>query len=173
MPFTPFHFGPAVAVHAIAPRQISFLSFCAANVLIDVEPLYYMVTDQYPLHRFFHTYVGACVALVMTIAIFAGARRLASVMPLPNLFGWKRLTMRPIALGAALGSFSHILLDSVMHGDVHPLWPVSNVNSLHGVISLRALHGSCIAAGFLGLIVVGVRRVLGKGEGEGGTRGPE
>jgi hypothetical protein len=43
MPITPFHFGSAVIVHAVAPKQVSFLAFCAANVLIDVEPLYYML----------------------------------------------------------------------------------------------------------------------------------
>ena len=64
MPFTPFHFGPGAALYAMAPRQLSFLAFCAANVLIDVEPLYYMLTDQYPWHRFFHTYVGATLDAV-------------------------------------------------------------------------------------------------------------
>ena len=54
MPITPFHFGPGGVIHALAPKQVSFIAFCAANVLIDVEPLYFMLTHQYPLHRFFH-----------------------------------------------------------------------------------------------------------------------
>ena len=52
MPVTPFHFGPGALVHALAPRYVSFLAFCAANVLIDVEPGYYMMVGQFPLHRF-------------------------------------------------------------------------------------------------------------------------
>jgi hypothetical protein len=36
MPITPFHFGPAVAVHAVSPKKVSFLAFCASNVLIGV-----------------------------------------------------------------------------------------------------------------------------------------
>lgn len=56
MPITPFHFGPGAAIHALAPKQVSFLAFCVSNILIDIEPLYFMLTDQYPLHRFFsHT----------------------------------------------------------------------------------------------------------------------
>jgi hypothetical protein len=70
MPVTPFHFGPGAMVHAVAPKHISFLAFCTANVLMDVEPLYYMVTRQYPLHRFLHTYVGATIVLLATTAIF-------------------------------------------------------------------------------------------------------
>lgn len=42
MPVTPFHFGPGALLHATAPRHVSFLAFCGANVLIDLEPLYYL-----------------------------------------------------------------------------------------------------------------------------------
>ena len=65
MPITPFHFGPGAAIHVVAPRHVSFLAFCAANVLIDIEPLYYMLTHQDRLHRFFHTYVGASLVAVV------------------------------------------------------------------------------------------------------------
>ena len=37
MPITPFHFGPGAALHVLAPRHVSFLAFCAANVVIDVK----------------------------------------------------------------------------------------------------------------------------------------
>jgi hypothetical protein len=89
MPFTAFHFGPGAVFHAAAPKQVSFLAFCAANVLIDMESLYFMVTQQFPVHRFFHTYVGASVILLSTLALFVGALKLASLVPLPNMFGWK------------------------------------------------------------------------------------
>jgi hypothetical protein len=160
MPFTPFHFGPGAAFHAAAPKQVSFLAFCAANVLIDVEPLYFMVTQQFPLHRFFHTYIGASIILLLTLALFVGALKLASIMPLPNVFGWKQLTIRPVVVGAALGSYSHIVFDSLMHSDIRPFAPISEANPLLGAVSLSALHWSCIAAGAVGLIVVGIRRVL-------------
>jgi hypothetical protein len=71
MPITPFHFGPGAAIHAAAPRYVSFLAFCAANVLMDLEPLYYILTRQYPLHRFFHTYVGAVIVAISTAVLFA------------------------------------------------------------------------------------------------------
>jgi hypothetical protein len=74
MPITPFHFGPGAAVHAAAPRHVSFLSFCAANILMDVEPLYYRLTGQYPLHRFFHIYIGATLVAVVTIGPIELAR---------------------------------------------------------------------------------------------------
>ena len=71
MPFTAFHFGPGALVHCAAPKHVSFLAFCGANVLVDVEPLYFMLTHQWPIHRFFHTYVGATVAAAIVVAMFA------------------------------------------------------------------------------------------------------
>ena len=84
MPFTPFHFGPGAAIHAVAPKQVSFLAFCASNVLIDIEPLYFILTQQYPLHRFFHTYIGAFLIVGATVALFVGARWFASRLWLPG-----------------------------------------------------------------------------------------
>ena len=48
MPVTPFHFGPGAALHAVAPKHVSFLAFCAANILIDLESLYNLRTDILP-----------------------------------------------------------------------------------------------------------------------------
>jgi hypothetical protein len=62
MPITPFHFGPGALLHAMAPRHVSFIAFCAANVLIDVESLYNLVNQRHPVHAFFHTYAGATLA---------------------------------------------------------------------------------------------------------------
>lgn len=159
MPFTPFHFGPGAMLHAAAPKQVSFLAFCAANVIIDLEPLYFMLTRQFPLHRFFHTYIGASIILLSTLALFVGALKLASIMPLPDLFGWKQLTVRPVAVGAALGSYSHIALDSFMYSDIRPFAPLSVANPFLDAVSLNTLHWSCFAAGAVGLTVVVIRNV--------------
>lgn len=165
MPITPFHFGPGAVVHAVAPKHISFLAFCGANVLIDLEPLYFMVTHQFPLHRLFHSYVGASIILLATVALFVGALKLASVVPLPNPLRWKQLTLRQVAFGAALGSYSHIVLDSLMHSDMRPLGPFSEANPLLQSVSLSTLHWSCIAAGIVGLVILGVRNVLREEDG--------
>jgi membrane-bound metal-dependent hydrolase YbcI (DUF457 family) len=159
MPITPFHFGPAVAVHAISPSRVSFLSFCASNVLIDVEPLYYRLTDQYPLHRFFHTYIGASLVGLATVLLFLVARRVASPLGLPNVFHWRDLGIPAVALGAFIGTFSHVALDSVMHADMRPFAPFSGANPLLHVVSLSALHWACLAAAVIGAGALWVRQL--------------
>jgi len=159
MPITPFHFGPGAVLNSVAPNQVSFLTFCSANVLIDTEPLYYICTKQYPLHRFFHTYIGASVVMVVIVIIFLASLYLASKVKLPNIFNWQNLTSLPIWLGAATGSYSHIVLDSVMHPDIFPLSPFSENNVLFHIIPLGQLHLFCLFSGFLALVILGFRRL--------------
>ena len=154
MPITPFHFGPGAVLHALAPRHISFLAFCAANVIIDVESLYNLVHHREPVHAFLHTYVGATLVWLGMAALFWLALRL------PAIAGRVRLTLHQVALGALLGAYSHVLLDSVMHADIQPLQPLSAANGLHRLVSLSALHWGCIAAGAAGLLILGIRRLL-------------
>lgn len=160
MPVTPFHFGPGAALHALAPKHVSFIAFCAANVLVDVEPLYYMVTGQYPLHRFFHTYIGVSLVVACTTAILMGLLALSRRIPLPDLFQWKALTPRQTVIGAALGGYSHIVFDSIMHQDIRPFAPFSEGNPLLRAVSLETLHWSCLDAGVLGLAILAIRRRL-------------
>lgn len=160
MPITPFHFGPGAALHAIAPRQVSFVAFYAANVLIDTEPLYYMLTHQDRLHRFFHTYVGATLVAVAALTLFVACRWFARKFWLPNPSQWQALSLSAVAMGAAAGTYSHIVLDSIMHTDITPFAPFSDANPLFRVIPLQALHWFCLGSGVLALLILGVRYVV-------------
>jgi hypothetical protein len=163
MPFTPFHLGPAAAIKAAAPRRFSFLVFGFSQVLIDLEPAYYMLQGQAFLHRFFHTYVGATVigvaALVIGKPVCTWALRLwhalagrAGAAGEPA-----RIALGAAALGAFIGAYSHVLLDSVMHSDIRPLAPFSQANPLFRVISLDALHTLCMVGAILGLAGLALR----------------
>jgi hypothetical protein len=62
MPVTPFHGGVGLLAKGIARGRISFVAFCAAQVLIDLESGYFLLTDDWPFHRFLHTLIGAAAA---------------------------------------------------------------------------------------------------------------
>ena len=158
MPFTPFHFGPGALLHAAAPRKVSFLAFAAANVLVDIEPGYFMLTGQDPLHRFFHTYLGVTLVALATWVLIAAALRAARAVRLPNPFEWQGLRLGPVAVGAVLGAYSHILLDSVMHADIRPLAPFSQANPLYLALPLDDLHRWCVAAGLVAIVLLVVRK---------------
>jgi hypothetical protein len=49
------------------PGRFSFTVFCYAQVVTDLEPAYYMLRGQYPVHRFFHSYLGATMIVAANI----------------------------------------------------------------------------------------------------------
>jgi membrane-bound metal-dependent hydrolase YbcI (DUF457 family) len=146
MPFTPLHFGYGALLHSAAPGRISFLAFCLANVVIDLEPLYYMVSGQYPIHRFFHTLPGALLAGAVVVAVHALIRRPALAGRLPDWLGWKSLSARNVIYGALLGAVTHVFLDAIMHDDLRPWAPLSEANPLLRLVSIDALNLSCFVA---------------------------
>jgi len=77
---------------------------------------------------------------------------------LPDLFRWKELKYRQVFLGAAIGGYSHIVLDSIMHSDIRPYAPFSESNPLLNVVTLGALHWSCVLAGVVGLALMHISK---------------
>jgi hypothetical protein len=168
MPFTPVHFGPGAAIKAVIPARFSFTIFCYAQAVTDLEPAYYMLRGQYPVHRFFHTYLGA--ALVGAFCALTG-RPLCEyflrlwpspvLSPLNEFFsGPARIPWGIAFLTAFIGTFSHVFLDSVMHPDVTPLRPFTTANPMLHVVSVGLLHLVCLALGAVGGFVLSRRKGL-------------
>ncbi len=150
MPFTPFHMGPAIVVKALLRGSFSLMVFGWAQVVMDIQPLIVMISGEGHLHGFSHTYLGASL-----IAIFSAltGKYLSEV----GLFilglnaHWKIKIYWWVAfLSAFIGTFSHVLLDSIMHSDVEPFFPVTTNNALLGLISTQALHQLCLYSALIG-----------------------
>lgn len=163
MPFTPFHFGPGLAFKALLQRHISFTMFVFTQVLIDLEPLYYLLRNEWPVHRFFHTYIGATLIAGVGVIIGRPICRWAIIMwniwngfigPLPTLDQEPRIPLKAAILGAFIGTYSHVALDSVMHRDIRPYAPFSDANGLLQIISLAQLHWACVISGIIELFVL-------------------
>jgi hypothetical protein len=164
MPVTPYHFGPGAAIKAAIPRYFSFTIFCFAQIVTDCETAYYLVRGEYPLHRVLHTYVGATCVAVFCIAVgrplcqFAlrlwGDRDSAPFkryFPAGDTISWSAAV-----IGAFIGTYSHVFLDSIMHSDVRPFSPFSNQNPFYLLVSLYTLHFSCIVLGAFGAWYIAV-----------------
>ena len=167
MPFTPFHFGPGLLFKSLAPQGVSWCGFVASQVLIDCETAYYLTRHEYPLHRVFHGFVGATIAglasslamLVIVKAMRSWNDELDSLIEyypaLSDEFG-----ARAIVIGGVLGGLSHTVLDGIMHSDVRPFAPFSNLNPFLGLLDFETLHYGCILAGILALVILAVRAFL-------------
>ena len=172
MPFTPFHMGAGLAIKAVAGRHFSLLTFGAAQVVMDLQPLVGMLRGDADLHGISHTYAGAAVlgALVAVAApvacnpILRRYNQEAKAMRLPWLASEDRISRPAAAVGAFVGTFSHVLLDSLMHADMQPLWPAAAANALLFKVDVDAVYNGCLYAGVLGLAVWLVRKYRKAGQ---------
>lgn len=171
VPITPFHFGPGALIKVALPGKFSWTIFALANVLIDLEPVTLFLLTGDPAHPWLHTLPGA-------LLVAAGAALLGR-KPCELLLAWwnRRLSAgwqahwltvapgitKPVAwISALIGTLSHLALDSIMHLDVHALWPFVAGNHLQGLVSLDALHGACLGAALLALVIALVAKQTGQ-----------
>jgi len=150
MPFTPYHMGPGIIIKAMLQGSFSLMVFGWAQIIMDIQPLVVLITGEGHLHGFSHTYVGATL-----LAIFSAlsGKCLSEV----DLFvlGLNKQWQVNIAwwvsfLSAFIGTFSHVLLDSIMHADVKPFYPITTSNPLLELISVKSLHKFCLISGLIG-----------------------
>jgi hypothetical protein len=148
VPFTPFHGGIGLALKGPLSRRFSFTIFTATQVAIDLESGYFLFTGQEPVHRFFHSFVGASI-VCFAVAVLARplceaflrrcARELGDEKP-----EWMdlhpKISRSSALLSAFLGMFGHVIPDSIMHADSRPFAPFSNENPFLDLVSLGYLH---------------------------------
>lgn len=150
MPFTPFHMGPGIALKAVLQGSFSLMVFGWTQIVMDIQPLIVLITGQGHLHGFTHTFVGATL-----IAVFAAlSGKYLSELGV-RILKWDEGSLLPILwrvsfLSAFIGSFSHVILDGIMHGDVEPFYPFTLANEFLGILSVQALHKFCLYSGLVG-----------------------
>jgi len=153
MPFTPFHMGAGIATKAILQSSFSLMIFGWTQIVMDIQPLIVLITGEGHLHGFSHTYLGASL-----LAIFSAlSGKYLSEIGLIVLGIAKDQPIKIVwyvcFVSAFLGSFSHVFLDSIMHTDVEPFYPVTLVNPFHGILSVSLLHKLCLYLGLGGAAV--------------------
>jgi membrane-bound metal-dependent hydrolase YbcI (DUF457 family) len=154
MPVTPFHLGPGAAFKAVGGRHFSFMVFGGAQVLMDIEPLVRIYLGTPVLHGYTHTLLGALViGLVATLTGKPISQFVLNRYRIPH----HPFTWLAAGVGAFVGTFSHVVLDAIMHPDMHPWWPISQGNALLGIVSVGWLHVGCVALGMLGGLVIAFR----------------
>lgn len=146
--------GPGILIKSLLQGSFSLMVFGWTQIVMDIQPLIVLISGEGHLHGFTHTYIGA-----IFIAIFSGltGKYLSE-------FGLKILKVsendNPISimwwvvfLSAFIGSFSHVLLDSIMHSDVEPFFPFTLDNQFLEMISVSMLHKVCLYSGLVGAAI--------------------
>ena len=155
MPFTPFHMGAVLIVKPRLEHRISLIAFGLAQIAMDVEPGVRMLFGwDDVLHGPSHSFLGALLIALLVLPIVP---RVAD----PILRRWNKevaaygqawliqpdaVSRRAAIAGALFGTLSHVVLDSLMHHDMKPLFPFSSQNLLLGLVSHDAVYQLCAVA---------------------------
>lgn len=150
--------GPGLAIKAVAGRHFSLMSFGLAQVAMDIEPLVGMIRGTAVLHGITHSYLAAMVIAIVVIMV-------ASPICCPFLVRWNKevahcrlpwlaesadFRLFPVALGAMMGTVSHVALDSLIYSEMRPLVPWSEKNGLLGLATTQSLTNTCLVLGVVG-----------------------
>ena len=154
MPFTPFHLGPGLVFKAIGGRHFSFMVFGGAQVLIDIEPGLGLALGWPVLHGWTHTFAGATVIGAVAAAI---GRPVSTAVLRALRIAHPPLTWTASFIGAFAGTFSHVLLDGLMHADMLPLAPWSAANPWFGWVPMERVYDGCVVAAVTGAVAVALR----------------
>ena len=172
MPFTAFHIVAGASVKSVCPKYFSWSIFTLTNIVIDTEVLYYFFTTGEFSHKLFHTIIGASIIAILCASLGKPICELGLRIWNNNLQNEKsmerlrwlntdvKINTVPSLIGAFTGAYTHLILDSVMHADIVPLAPFTNLNNFLGIISIENLQYICLGSFVIGLVIYLVRKFV-------------
>ncbi len=154
MPFTPFHFGPALAFGLPLRKYLHVPTFIVANVILDVEPLIGMFfPSSYPLHGYLHTFLLAfAVGLLLAFVMVSLEGFMRDFYVTFKLETNKVLPKKSFFAAGVFGTCLHVLFDSFLYSEMIPFFPLSSNPLLSLGLSLSNVIWTCICLGVFGLI---------------------
>jgi membrane-bound metal-dependent hydrolase YbcI (DUF457 family) len=142
MPFTFFHYGPALFVGLMFLSYINLPTLIIATTVIDIEPLLVQVLHlDAPHHGLSHTFLGGFF-IAAALAVIMGR-----LMP-------KEKKSR-IWVASLTGIFLHVLVDAPMYDDIKPFYPLD----MNPFYTGQGTIGICVLL-FLGALLIAGYRIL-------------
>ena len=155
MPFTPYHMGPGLLIKAGLGRHFSLVVFGWSQILTDLQPLAVILTGKGHVHGFSHTFLGA--TLIALLSVPSGKYLGDFGICVLQLDNFVPIRWMPALLGAFIGTYSHVLLDGLMHPDLSPFAPFSAERPWLGRIGIPEIHLLCVLSGLVGLVLYWAR----------------
>jgi membrane-bound metal-dependent hydrolase YbcI (DUF457 family) len=154
--------GPGLLIKSLLGGAFSLMIFGWCQILMDIQPLLVMITGLGHLHGFSHTFIGStCVGIIAVVTgvplanwfIFSKAigfrEEDKKLLGLNSKVGWLAATFSSL-----VGSYSHVVLDAIMHSDVRPHYPINLDNLYWNFVTVETLHSFCLYSGVVGLCVL-------------------
>ena len=157
VPFTPFHLGPALLFGLALSVAFDLPTLLVASVIPDVEPFYvmYFHVSDYPLHGFFHSYIGSSIlAVLVALVIYPLKNQLNKIMV--NFRISQKSSFKKILFTSFVGVYFHVFLDSFLYEEMSPFYPLQGnpfINLLVAYGKYSVIYGFCSITALLGIIL--------------------
>jgi len=115
-----------------------------ANVVVDFEPFLVLYLDlSYPLHGFFHSFLGGTfTAFLLAIVMRYLRKALSPIMSFLRLE--QRSSFKSVLFASLFGVYLHISLDSRLYQDIRPFYPFDfNPLLSRGMFAGFEIYGLC------------------------------
>ena len=161
VPFTPFHLGPALFFGLVLSIAFDLPTLLIASVIPDLEPSYvmYFCGSEYPLHGFFHCYLGSSILALSVVFIVYPLRsllnRLMMVFRIP-----RKSSFKEILFTSFVGVYFHVFLDSFLYEEMTPFYPLRGnpfFNLLSAFGSDTVVYGFCSLTALLGIVLYSIK----------------
>jgi len=160
MPFTPYHLGPGLMIGLLFLNFIDFPTFLIASIIVDIEPFIILFFNlDYPLHGFFHSFLGGTIVALLLTVVMSKIRRYFS--PLMSFFKLEQdVSFKKILVASLSGIYIHILLDSPIYTDIQPFFPLA-FNPFYRSTSMPGLLETMICVlCFMGALIIYIIRLF-------------
>ena len=159
IPFTPFHWGLALLIQAIA-ITLDPLGLFVGSVINDLEGIYSLLLPNsgVPLHGFMHSLAGAFfLGILVGIGSFLTHKlihRIDFKIDNPTPFTLPRYSLKMSLLSAWIGTYSHVLLDAFLYEDLQLCYIIPVDNPLLNLLSWEIVYFLCIVCFILGGVIL-------------------
>ena len=73
----------------------------------------------------------------------------------------QKISEKGIYLSSLFAAYSHVFLDSFMHADLKPFWPITEYNPFLGLIPILDIY-LLTGSGLLLVVVLFIKKIAGK-----------
>jgi len=156
MPFTPFHWGPALLIGMLLFPIFDLPALFVSSVILDLEGLSVITFHlSLPLHGFFHSYLGASIlgflAATIVYYLYRWLSKITRLFKLEQKSSFKRILYTSL-----FGVYFHVFLDSFLYWEMNPFYPMYG-NPFLGLISAYEIYWFSMISFPLGLALYAYR----------------
>jgi membrane-bound metal-dependent hydrolase YbcI (DUF457 family) len=146
--------GTGILIKALLQGSFSLMLFGWSQIVMDLQPLWVLLNGHGHMHGFSHTFIGGTLlAVISALTVKYLSEFGLIILRISKSYQPVKISWIVAFISAFTVCFSHVVLDSIMHSDVQPFYPITLNNPILGYFSVASLHKFCLYTGLFGAAI--------------------